>query len=88
MNRGMTDSVVDRGFFDIWSAVSHGTGFFNRGKSVVDRWQTWDSHVDYKEISDHYMKIFEARKLQWKLMAQSSLNVYEYLKAKTYKNYL
>ena len=88
MNRGMTDSVFDRSFFDIWSAVSHGTGFFNRGKSVVDRWQTWDSHVDYKEISDHYMKIFEARKLQWKLMAQSSLNVYEYLKAKIYKNYL
>jgi hypothetical protein len=88
MERGMKDSVLDRGFFDIWSAVSHGTDFFNRGMSVVDRWQTWDSYVDYKNISNHYKNIFESRKVQWKLMADSSLNVYEYLKSKIYKDYL
>jgi tryptophan halogenase len=88
MKRGMTDSMLERSSFDIWSAVSHGTDFFNRGSSVVDRWQTWDSHVDYKQISEHYKNIFNNRKNKWKSMSESSLNAYEYLKRKIYKDYL
>lgn len=88
MERSMKDSVTYRGFFDIWSAVSHGTGFFNRGQVVIDRWQTWDSNVDYKQMSEYYKDLFNQRKALWKSLGESSLNVYDYLKNKIYKDYL
>jgi len=86
--RAMTDSVLDRNFFDIWCAVSHGTDFFNRGASVVDRWQTWDFPIDYKQMSEHYKNIFNNRKIKWKSLSESSLYLYDYLKLKFYKDYL
>lgn len=88
MERGSKDSPIDRSYFDIWCAVSHGTDFFNRGLPVIDRWQTWDSHVNYREIAEQYKNIFNQRKENWKQTAKTSLNVYDYLKNKIYKDYL
>ncbi len=86
MERGISDCVYDRNYFDLWSAVIHGTDFFNRDSSIIDRWQFWDSGSNYKEISEYYKNLFNERKEKWKTLANFSPNNYEYLKNKFYKN--
>ncbi len=86
MDRGMYDTPQDRRYFDLWSAISHGTDFFNRDISVIDRWQVLDHNIDYKKLAEDYKNLFDQRKDNWKFLANSAMNNYEYLKNKFYKN--
>ena len=88
MERAMYEFPLDRNEYHIWPAIAHGTDFFNKGLSIIDRWQHWDTHLNYKEISEKYKQIFDQRKKDWEEAAKSSPNNYQYLKNKFYKNYL
>jgi len=87
MQRAMHEFPLDRYKYDAWTAVAHSTDFFNKDLTIIDKWQLWDSHLDYKTISENYKQIFNERKKRWEEAAESSLNNYEYLKNKFYNNY-
>jgi len=87
MERAMYHSPLDRNQYNVFTAVAHGTDFFNKDLPIIDMWQLWDSHLDYKAISENYKQIFDQRKKRWEEAAESSLNNYEYLKNKFYNNY-
>ena len=87
LEKGRHNAISDRRLFNIWTAVSHGTDFFNIDLSIMNRWQHWDSHVDYEEISENYKNLFNQRKKSWENASNSSLNNYEYLKSNFYKDY-
>jgi hypothetical protein len=87
MEKTMYEFHLDRNRYNLWTAVTHGTDFFNKDLTVIDRWQVWDSHLNYKAISENYKQIFDERKKRWEEAAKSSLNNYQYLKNNLYKNY-
>ncbi len=87
IQRAMYEFPLERNQYDSWPAIIHGTDFFNKNLSVIDRWQFWDSHLDYKTIAENYKQIFDERKKNWEEAAKSSPNNYHYLKNKFYKDY-
>jgi tryptophan halogenase len=88
IQRAMYDFPLERNQYDNWPATIHGTDFLNKALPTIDRWQLWDSHLDYKIIAENYKKIFDKRKNNWKQAAKSALNNYDYLKNKFYNNFL
>lgn len=68
---------------DAYSYIARGCDFaMDIDEDTLDRWQMWDSHINYRQLADQYLNIMNHRKAKWKYHADNSPHIYDYLKQK------
>ena len=82
MLRTQYDHSSNKDVFDAYTAIAHGCDInLDIDDSRLDQWTMWEmNQVNYNRLSAEYKKTFDLRKEKWKTNAESSMNIYDYLK--------
>lgn len=73
------DYKIGSGIIDI----SHGMQYYNIDESIISQWTFWNN-VNYKQIVDELIPVWNEMQKKWKKVSDSSPTLYRYLKDTIY----